>query len=149
MCQQNFLKLRCRYEFIIQNNLCSSEILPQWIQQKISKKITETDSQKRLLNSKTKQQLFTLTMCLLACMWAQIARTPFNYTITARKLLKTCDDYQFQRLSLQFPASGKNYRITSVFIITRAVSTPRYVERRESRSMFCETNHFLKFKRIE
>ena len=95
------------------------------------------------------QQLFTLTMCLPACLWAQIAKTPFNYTITAQTLLAKCDDYRFQRLILQFPALGKNYRIASVFIITRAVRNPRRVERRESRSMFCETNHFLKFELIE
>ena len=33
----------------------------------------------------------------------------------------------------------KKYRIASMFIITRAVSSPRDVERRESGSMFCET----------
>ena len=85
------------------------------------------------------QQLFTLTMCLPACLWAQIAKTPFNYTITAQTLLAKCVDYRFQRSILQFPALGKKYRIASMFIITRAVSTPRDVERRESGSMFCET----------
>ena len=49
------------------------------------------------------------------------------------------DDYRFQRLILQFLALGKKYRIASMFIITRPVSTPRDVERRESGSMFCET----------
>ena len=86
-----------------------------------------------------KQQLFTLTMCLPACLWAQIAKTPFNYTITAQTLLVKYDDYRFQLLILQFPALGKKYRIASVFIMTRAVSTPRDVERRESGSMFCES----------
>ena len=43
----------------------------------------------------------------------------------------------------------KIYRIASVLIIIRRVSMPRHVERRESRSMVCETNHFLKFERIE
>ena len=33
-------------------------------------------------------------------------------------------------------------RIASIFIITRAVSTPRDVERRERGSMFCETRCF-------
>ena len=33
-------------------------------------------------------------------------------------------------------------RIASMFIITRAVSTPRDVERRERGSMFCETHCF-------
>ena len=47
-----------------------------------------------------KQQLFTPTICLPA----QIAKTPFNYTITAQILLAKCDDYRFQRLILQFPA---------------------------------------------
>ena len=54
-----------------------------------------------------KQQLFTLTICLPPFLWAQIARTPFNYTITARTPLAKCDDYQFQRLILQFPALRK------------------------------------------
>ena len=48
-----------------------------------------------------------ITMCLLACLWAQIAKTPFNYTITAQTLLAKCDDYRFQWLILQFPALGK------------------------------------------
>ena len=34
------------------------------------------------------------------------------------------------------------FRIASMFIITRAVSTPRDVERRERGSMFCETRCF-------
>ena len=72
-----------------------------------------------------KQQLFTLTICLPPFLWAQIARSPFNYTITARTPLAKCDDYQFQRLILQFPALRKNYRISSMFIITRVVNTPR------------------------
>ena len=148
MCQQNLPKLWCRYEFIVHNHLWNSEIVPQWIQQKISRKVTETDSQKLEFDN-CKQQLFTRTMCLPACLWGQIARTPFNYTITARTLLAKCDDQRFQRLILQFPALGKNYRIARMFIITRAVSVPRDVERRESGSMFCETNHFLKFERIE
>ena len=96
-----------------------------------------------------KQQLFTLTMCLPACLWAQIARTPFDYTITAWTLLAKFNDYQFQRLILQFPTVRKNYRITSMFIVTRALSTPRDFERWESGSLFCERNHFLKFERIE
>ena len=88
-------------------------------------------------------------MCLPACLWAQIARTPFNYTNTARTLLAKCDDYQFQRLILQFLTLEKNYRIASMLIIIGALSAPRDVERRESGSMFCSTNHLLKFERIE
>ena len=95
------------------------------------------------------QQLFTLTMCLPACLWAQIAKTPFNYTITAQTPLAKCDDYRFQRLILQFPALGKKYRIASMFIITRAVSTPRDVERRESGSMFCETIEIIPWSSYE
>ena len=130
-------KLWCRYEFIVHNHLWNSETVPQWIQQKISSKITQTDSQKRLPNCK--QQLFTLTMCLPACLWAQIAKIPFNYTITAQTLLAKCDQYRFQRLIFQFPALGKKYLIAGMCIITRALRTPRDVERRESGSMFCET----------
>ena len=96
-----------------------------------------------------KQQLFTLTMCLPACLWAQIAKTPFNYTITAQTLLAKCVDYRFQRSILQFPALGKKYRIASMFIITRAVSTPRDVERRESGSMFCETIEIISWSSYE
>ena len=86
-----------------------------------------------------KQQLFTLTMCLPACLWAQIAKTPFNYTITAQTLLAKCDHYRFQRSILQFPPLGKKYRIAGMFTVSRALRTPRDVERRESGSMFCET----------
>ena len=94
-----------------------------------------------------KQQLFTLTMS--ACLWAQIAKTPFNYTITAQTLLAKCVDYRFQRSILQFPALGKKYRIASMFIITRAVSTPRDVERRENGSMLCETIEIISWSSCE
>ena len=53
---------------------------------------TETDSQKLEFDN-FKQQLFMLTMGLSAYLWAHIARSPFNYTITARVLLAKCDDY--------------------------------------------------------
>ena len=132
MCQQNLPKLWCRYEFIVHNHLWNSETVPQWIQQKLSRKVTKTAPEFK----NCKQQLFALTMCLPACLWAQIAKTPFNYTITAQTLLAKCVDYRFQRSILQFPALGKKYRIASMFIITRAVSTPRDVERRQSGSMF-------------
>ena len=88
-------------------------------------------------------------MCLPACLCTQIANTPFNYMITAQTLLAKCGDYRFQRLILQFPASGKKYRIASMFIITRAVSTPRDVERRESGSMFYETIEIISWSSKE
>ena len=135
MYRQNLPKLWCQNEFIVHNHLWNSEIAPHWIQQKIFNGLSKT----ALELKKWKQQLFTLTMWLPACLWAQIVKTPFNYTITSQKLLVKCDDYRFQRLSLQFPALGKKYCIASMFIITRAVSTPRDVEIRESGSMFCET----------
>ena len=53
------------------------------------------------------------------------------------------------RLILQFPASGKKHRIASMFIITRAVSTPRDVERRESGSMFYETIEIISWSSKE
>ena len=148
MCQQNLPKLWCRYEFIVHNHLWNSEIVPQWIQQKISRKVTETDSQKLEFDN-CKQQLFTLTMCLPACLWAQIAKTPFNYTITAQTLLAKCVDYRFQRSILQFPALGKKYRIASMFIINRALSTPWDVDRRECGSMFCETIEIISWSSYE
>ena len=64
---------------------------------------------------------------------------PSLITRSQLTLLAKCDDYGFQRSILQFPALGNKFRIASMFIITRAVSTPRDVERRESGSMFCET----------
>ena len=57
------------------------------VQQKICRKVTETDSQKLLLNSKTCKQE------LPACFWAQIARNPFHYTITPQILLAKCNDW--------------------------------------------------------
>ena len=124
------------YGFIVLNYWWNSEIVPKWIQQKISRKVTETELSKTAVEFENcKQQSFTLTMCLSACLWAQIAKTLFNY-------------YQFQRLILQFPALGENYGIASMFILTRGLRTPRDVERRERGSMFCETNYFLKFEWI-
>ena len=93
-----------------------------------------------------KQQLFTLTMCLPACLWTQIAKTLFNYAITAQTRLAKRDDYRFQRLILQFPALGKKYRIASMVIITWAVSTPRDVERRGSGSAMKLTGFYSLFR---
>ena len=96
-----------------------------------------------------KQQLFTLTTCLPACLWAQIAKTPFNYTITAQTLLAKCDDYRFQRLILRFPALRKKNRIASMFIKTRVASTPRDFERRESGTMFIKTIKIISWSSYE
>ena len=35
-------------------------------------------------------------MCLPACLWAQITRNPFQYTITPRMLLANCDAVDFR-----------------------------------------------------
>ena len=102
MYRQNLPKLWCQYEFIVHNHLWNSEIALHWIQQKISNGLSKTTLELK----KWKQQLFTLTMWLPACLWAQIAKTLFNYTAQTR--LVKCDDYRFQRLVLQFPALGKN-----------------------------------------
>ena len=104
-----------------------------------------------LSNSKTvKQQLLTLTMCLPACLWARIARTPFDCTVTELgRFLQNVITINFRGWFFSFQHNGNNYRTASMFIKTRAVSKPRDVERRESGSMFCETNHFLKSERIE
>ena len=53
MCPEDFPKLWCRYEIFVLNRAWNSEILTLLIQQKISRKVTERDSQKLLLNSKT------------------------------------------------------------------------------------------------
>ena len=94
------------------------------------------------------QQLFTLTMCLPACLWAQIAKTPFNYTITAQTLLAKCVDYRFQRSILQFPALGKKYRIASMFIKTRAVSTHGLEMLREKRMAPCFVRQLKLFPEV-
>ena len=140
---QTLPKLWCQYEFIAHDQLWNSEMVPQWIQPKIFMKVTETDSQKRFSNSKTVNNNYLREPC------AYWAKTPFTYTITAQTLLAKCDDYRFQRLILQFPALGKKYRIASMFIITRAVSTPRDVERRESGSMFCKTIEIIPWSSYE
>ena len=60
--------------------------------------------------------------------------------ITAQTLPSKCGDYRFQRFDSSVSSfMEKKYRIASMFIITRAVSTPRDVEGRESGSMFYET----------
>ena len=128
MCEQNFPKLWCWYEFIVRNHLWNSEIITQSIQQKISKKVTEIE--------KCKQQLFTLNMCLPACLWAQIARNPIT---ELGRFLQNVMTINFRDWFISFQHKEKNYRIASMFITTRAsVSPPRNVERRESGSMFCE-----------
>ena len=94
-----------------------------------------------------KQQLFALTMCLPACLWAQIAKTPFNYTITAQTLLTKCDHYRFQRLIFQFPALGKKYRITGMCIITRASTSRCWAKRKWLHVLWDNWNHFLNISR--
>ena len=51
MCRQNFPKLWCRYEFIVHNRLRNFETVPEWIQQKICRKFSETDTRKLLLKT--------------------------------------------------------------------------------------------------
>ena len=82
---------------------CTSMNLTENIQEGYRNRLSKT----ALEFENCKQKLFTLTICIPACLWALIARTPFNYTITARTLLAKCDDQQFQRLILQFPALRK------------------------------------------
>ena len=83
---------------------------------------------KTALELKNCKQLFTLTMCLPACLWAQIAETPINYSKMWWLSLT--------EIGSSVSSIAKKYRIASMFIITRAVSTPRDVERRQSGSMF-------------
>ena len=64
-------------------------------------------------------------------------------------LLAKCDDCRFQRLILQFQALRKKYRIARMFIVTRAVSTPRDVERRENGSMFSKTIEIISLSSYE
>ena len=103
---QNFPKLWCRYEsFIIAYEIPRLNLNrfirknQEGYRNRLSKTALEFEN--------CKKQLFTLTMCVPARLWGQIARTPSNCTITVRTLLAKCYDYQFQRLILQFPAEGK------------------------------------------
>ena len=130
MCLQNSPKLWCRYEFIVHKYLGPSKTALEF--------------------ENCKEELFTLTMCLPTYLWAHIARNPFNYTITAQTL-NSCKIRWLSILEIDSSVSSirKNYCIASIFIITRALSMPRDVERRESGFMFCETNNFFKFKRID
>ena len=96
-----------------------------------------------------KQQLFTLTSCLQRACEVKLPGARLITRAQLNSLLTKCDDYQFRRLILQFPALGKklSYR-EHVYHNPSSISTPRDVERRESGFMFGETNHFLKFERI-
>ena len=98
-----------------------------------------------------KQQLLTLTMCLPACLWAQVAKTPFNYAIAAQTLLAKCDDYRFQRLIRQFPVLGKkkSYR-KYVHHNPSSKYASRCWEKREwLHVLWDDWNYFLKLVRIE
>ena len=124
MCWKNFTKLWCRYEFIFQNQSWNSEIVIQWIKQKISRKVTETDSEKLHLNSKFVNNNYL--------------RSPRAYQLGSDVSCK-----MWWRLSVSEIDSWvssireKNYHIASRFIITRTLSPPRDVEQGESGSMFC------------
>ena len=127
------------YSSTLEDTYCTSMNSTEYIQEGYRNGLSKT----ALELKNCKQQLFTLTMCLPACLWAQIAKTQFNYTITAQTLLAKCDDYGFQRSILQFPAFWKKFRIASMFIITRDV------ERRERGSMFCETIEIISWSSYE
>ena len=127
------------YSSTLEDTYCTSMNSTEYIQERYRNGLSLTALELR----NCKQQLFTLTMCLPACLWAQIANTPFNYTITAQTLLAKCDDYGFQRSILQFPAFWKKFRIASMSIITRDV------ERRERGSMFCETIEIISWSSYE
>ena len=76
---------------------------------------------------------------------------PYNYSITAQKLLRKCDDYWFQRLILQLPASGKelsqckrvHHNPSSKYASTCCA------KRKSLHVLWDNWNHFLKFERIE
>ena len=88
-----------------------------------------------------KHQLLMLTMCLPACSWAQISTTLFDYAITKLgRFLQNVITINFRGRFFSFQHYEKNYRIASMLIITRPLTTPRDVERTESGSMFFETS---------
>ena len=83
---QNFPKLWCRYEsFIIAYEIPRLNLNrfirknQEGYRNRLSKTALEFEN--------CKKQLFTLTMCVPARLWRQIARTPSNCTITVRTLL--------------------------------------------------------------
>ena len=81
---------------------------------------------------------------LTSVLVTQIAKTPFNYAITAQTRLAKRDDYRFQRLIFQFPALVKqisygkhgHYNLSSKY-------TSRCREKREW--LRYETDGFLFF----
>ena len=96
-----------------------------------------------------KQQLFTLTMRLAACLWAQIlARPRLNHDHSSDA---SCKMWWLSISETDSSVSSirEKYRIASMFIITRAVSTHRDVERRESGSMFCEIIEIISWSSYE
>ena len=151
MCQQNLPKLWCRYEFIVHNHLWNSEIVPQWIQQKISKKVTETDSQKRLSNSKTVNNNYL--------------RQPFDYQracelklprlrlITRSQLrcfLQNVMTIHFRDWFFSFQHKGKISYRKHVHHNPCSKYASRCWEKREWLHVLWDNwNYFLKFVRIE
>ena len=85
-----------------------------------------------------------LAMCLPACSWAQIVRTPFNFTITARTLLLNVMATNFRDWFFSFQHQEKNYRIASMFIMHNMLNKGKVAP-----CFVCGTTHFLKFERIE
>ena len=67
MCWQNFPKLRCRYEFIVHNRLWNSEIVPRWIQQNISRKITELEFENLLTTIIDANHVLTTVLVFSNC----------------------------------------------------------------------------------
>ena len=110
---------------------CSQAITKLWHCASINSTDNIQESYRNGLSKSTlefencKQQLFMLIMCLPVCLWAQIARTPFNNMITAWMPFAKCDDYQFQGLILEFPAS-ENHIVTISYQVCMLTPKKRY-----------------------
>ena len=66
-----------------------------------------------------------------------------------RRFLQNVMTIDFRNWFFSFQHWEKKYRIASMFVITRAVSIPRDVERRESGSMFYETIEIISWSSKE
>ena len=95
-----------------------------------------------------KQQLFTLTMRLAACLWAQILARPRLITRSQlRRFLQNVMTIDFRDWFFSFQHKGKiSYR---KHVHHNPCSTHRDVERRESGSMFCEIIEIISWSSYE
>ena len=70
-------------------------------------------------------------MCLPACLWAHIARSPFKLHDHSSGASWKMWWLSISEIDSSVSSNRKNYRIASMFIITRALGTPRLMSSEE------------------